>query len=158
MESALHNKKWYINSNFLYLWIGSVTSLLGYRLYLIIMAWFVVETYGSSKILGTLFLFWAVPNMLFMLVGGVLSDKVSKVSLMFYSDLIRSFTLVLLFLCIYFDVLNVALLFVISFVFGTSNALFTPARDAIIPQLIEKEQIQKANAYREITNQMAFIL
>jgi MFS transporter, DHA3 family, macrolide efflux protein len=146
------------NRNFLFLLLGGATSLLGYRSYLVIMSWFVVSLTGSSKILGMLFAFWAVPNMIFMLIGGSLADRFNRVKMMFFSNLSRVCILLLLALLYFFGLVEVWMLFFVSIIFGISNALFVPSRDSLIPHIVENNHLQKANALNQFFGQTSYIL
>jgi MFS transporter, DHA3 family, macrolide efflux protein len=166
MKAALKNKKTlfapqtsiWSNSNFVNLWIGGAFSVVGYRLYSLIMSWFVIDITGSTSILGLLFVCWAIPNMFFMIVGGALSDNFDKVKIMWYSDITRAVVLTLLLLFYLNDLTFIFFLFAISLIFGISNALFVPARDALLPSILDKELIQKGNSLREMVNQIAVVL
>ncbi|MGB5945338.1 MFS transporter [Paenisporosarcina sp.] len=146
------------NKNFTNLLIGGGFSVIGYRLYSLIMSWFVIELTGSTSILGMLFVFWAIPNMFFMIAGGAISDNFDKVKIMWFSDISRAIVLTVLLVLYLFNLSFVYLLFIISLIFGISNAMFTPARDALVPEILDSEDIQKGNSMRELINQLAIVL
>ncbi|QPC48224.1 MFS transporter [Mangrovibacillus cuniculi] len=151
-QSLLHNK------NFLNLWVGGAFSVIGYRLYSLLISWLVIELTGSTATLGLLFVFWAIPNMFFMIAGGALSDQYDKVKIMWFSDIVRAISLTILLVLYLNNLTYTPYLFVISLIFGISNAMFTPARDALLPEIIEKSDIQKGNSLREIVNQIAIVI
>ncbi|UNL87540.1 MFS transporter [Priestia koreensis] len=146
------------NNNFFRLWIGGAFSVIGYRLYSFIISWFVIELTGSTSILGLLFVCWAIPNMFFMIAGGALSDNYNKVKIMWISDITRAITLTILLILYVTNLTFTPALFVISLIFGISNAMFIPARDSLLPEIIEKFDIQKGNSLRELINQIAIVL
>jgi MFS family permease len=145
------------NRNFVLLLLGGAFSGLGYRIYEISISWFVIDLTGSSYLLGLLFAFWAVPNMIFMLVGGVSADKRNKIRIMVNSDLSRAFILLLLVILYATGSLKVWQLFLISMIFGISNALFVPSRDSLLPFLVSTDDIQKANSNKELFHQISCI-
>ncbi|TYS83517.1 MFS transporter [Rossellomorea aquimaris] len=146
------------NKNFVNLWVGGAFSVIGYRLYSLIISWFVIELTGSTSILGLLFVCWAIPNMFFMIAGGALSDNYDKVKIMWFSDIVRASVLTVLLVLYLTGLTFTPLLFIISLIFGISNAMFTPARDALLPEIIEKADIQKGNSFREMINQVAIVI
>jgi len=146
------------NTNFIKLWLGGTFSVLGYRLYSVLISWFVIELTGSTSVLGTLFVFWSIPNMIFMIGGGALSDNFNKVKIMWYSDVFRAISLTILFILYLNDISSITILFIISTIFGISNAMFTPARDALLPEILSTDHIQKGNSLREMINQVAIVI
>ena len=63
--------------NFRLLWLGESTSVFGNFFQMIALAWVVLEATGSGLALGTVMMAAAIPRALFMLFGGVVSDRLS---------------------------------------------------------------------------------
>src|SRR4051812_40718725 len=68
--------------DFRLLWIGETISLLGDQFYLVALAWLVVQQTGSGLALGTIMMAAGIPRVLFMLIGGVMTDRLSPRMLM----------------------------------------------------------------------------
>jgi len=92
-----------------------------------------------------------------MTFGGVLADKYKKTTIMFSTNLIQGFLLLLFFLLLINDQLNLTWILILSGLFGGLDAFFGPASSPMIPKVVKKQQLQQANAYFQGVDQLAFI-
>lgn len=82
-----------------------------------------------------------VPTFLATPIGGVISDRWDRRKIMIYSDLARFGVIALVpFLP------SLALLYVLAFAHETFSLVFLPARDASVPNTVETEHLEAANA------------
>ncbi|MBM3635265.1 MAG: MFS transporter [Actinobacteria bacterium] len=86
----------------------------------------------------------AVPLVLFLLIGGVWADRMSRRTVMISSDAVRAgcqatFTAILL-----LGVGGVPAIVAITFVYGTAEAFFRPALSGILPQSVSPGRLQEA--------------
>jgi hypothetical protein len=79
----------FANRGFALLWSGQTISRLGDSLYTIALAWWVLEKTGSAAAMGIVLICSEIPMILFLLLGGVLVDRLPRVRLMLLSDLLR---------------------------------------------------------------------
>src|SRR5689334_9565564 len=86
----------FANRNFRLLWFGENISVLGDQVFLVALPWLTLQLTGSGLALGTVLMAAAIPRGLFMLVGGVISDRVGARQLMFLSNLARTVLVCLL--------------------------------------------------------------
>src|SRR5215813_9219198 len=77
------------NRNFRLLWMGEGISLLGDQFYLVALPWLVFQLTGSTLAFGTLLMVEGVPRAIFMLFGGVLTDRLSSRTVMLASNIGR---------------------------------------------------------------------
>src|SRR5579872_1128215 len=82
--------------DFRLLWIGQGTSLLGDQFFMIAMPWLVLKLTGDPVSLGIVMALMGIPRAVFMLVGGVITDRFSSRQIMILSDLIRLVLIALL--------------------------------------------------------------
>ncbi len=120
--------------------------LLGSRFYLIALPWLVLKLTGDVLALGTMVVLAGVPRMAFMMVGGALSDCFSSRSLMLGANLVRTALLALLAWLVLSGQVELWMLVGFSLVYGTVEAFFFPARGAIVPSLVRREDLQVANS------------
>ncbi len=73
---------------FALLWTGQTTSRLGDSLYRIALSWWVLEKTGSAVAMGTVLIFSQIPLLLFLLIGGVVVDRLPRIRIMFASDML----------------------------------------------------------------------
>jgi MFS family permease len=63
---------------FALLWAARLISSLGDGLYLVALEWWVLQTTGSAAANGLILICATMPLLLLLLVGGVVSDRVSR--------------------------------------------------------------------------------
>jgi MFS family permease len=143
------------NHNFRLLWLGQGTSLLGDQCYLIALPWLVLKLTGDPLALGTVLALAGLPRALFMLVGGAVTDRFSPRRIMILSDVIRLVLTALLAVLVLTALVQVWMLYVLALLFGMVSGFFLPASNTIMPQLVEKERLQSANALFQGTAQFS---
>lgn len=124
------------NRNLLLLMAGQVTSQIGNFIgYIAIMATLYQLT-GSSLIVGTYLATQAVTSLVVGPVAGILVDRAPKRSIMIWSDLIRMAIVLLLPFAT-----NVTQVLLIAVGKAAVAAFFVPAKTALIPSILEKEEL-----------------
>lgn len=111
---------------------------------------FAVLQIGGASDLGLTFLAREIPMVVFLLLGGIWADRVSRKVLLVAGDLAMGSAQVLtalLFLTHHATVWRVALL---QMVFGVSNAFTRPASTGLIPQAVSIAHLQEATALTKL--------
>ncbi len=115
---------------------------------------FAVLQIGSPADLGYVFLAREIPMVVFLLLGGVWADRVSRKALLVLGDLsmgcAQTVTAVL-FLTHNATVWRVALL---QMVFGVAGAFIRPASTGLIAQAVSHAHLQEANALLDLSRSM----
>ncbi len=137
------------NRNYRYLWLGQVVSLLGDWFNLIASAQLVMEFTSSGVAISTLFLARFLPLFLFTPFAGVLADRYNRRTIMIVSDLLRAVT-VLSFLLVRVTH-QIWLLYLLTVLQFTLSALFSPARSAILVNVVRERELIAANALDSFT-------
>src|SRR4051812_45184176 len=75
--------------SFTLLWVGQTISALGDSLYKLALSWWVLEATGSATIMGVVLILSFIPSTLFVLMGGVVVDRLPRLRVMLISDLLR---------------------------------------------------------------------
>ena len=132
--------------DFRLLMTSEATWLLGSRFYLIALPWLVLQLTGDILALGTMVVLAGIPRMAFMLVGGALSDRFSSRSLMLGANAVRTALLALLAWLALSGRIELWMLVGFSLVYGLVEAFFLPARSAIVPLLVRREDLKAANS------------
>jgi MFS family permease len=132
--------------DFRLLFAGELVSLLGTAVAPIALAFAVLDLTGSATDLGYVLAAGWMPQIVFILLGGVLGDRLPRNLVMvganFLSAAAQGVTAALLLA----GVAHVWELAVLQAVRGTATALFFPAAQAVIPEIVETELLQPANA------------
>jgi DHA3 family tetracycline resistance protein-like MFS transporter len=132
--------------DFRLLWVGMTVSLLGDGIFLIAMAWEAYVLWNAPAALSLLGIGMTIPTIGFLLPAGVLSDRADRRRLMLYADLVRAGVLALLAVLVFSGLLAFWMLLVCVAVYGIGTAFFTPAFEAIIPDILPVEDLPAANA------------
>jgi len=131
--------------NFSALWVGQVLSQIGDRFRFVAILVIVNELTGGDPLAITVLTFTVVvPQFLFGLLGGAVSDRVDRKTVMIVSDVLRG---VLVLPVLLVD--NPARLWIIylgSIGMEIISVFFYPARNAVIPNIIGPGQLMTANA------------
>lgn len=131
--------------DFRLLWIGESISLLGDQFTIIAFPWLVLQLTGNALILGTVMALMGIPRALFMLIGGAMVDRFTPRGVMLFTNFARLILVALLALLTLTGTIQVWMLFVLALAFGTADAFYFPGQSAVVPQVLEKDQLQMGN-------------
>src|SRR5919199_3744492 len=132
--------------DFALLWSGMTISLLGDGVFFVALAW---QTYSLSNrptALSLVSIGYVLPQVLLLLLGGVLSDRFERRRMMMLSDLLRGAAVAGMSALALAGTLEVWHLVALVVVFGAGDALFAPAFGAIVPDIVPAEQLVEANS------------
>jgi MFS family permease len=143
------------NRDYRLVWFGESVSLLGDHFHIVALSWLVLGLTGSGLALGTVLLASAIPRGVFMLVGGVLSDRISPRTLVLGSNLVRAVLTTVVAALVLGAQIQLWQLAAVGVIFGTVDAVFYPAINTLIPRLVPAERLPAANALLQGTAQLA---
>jgi MFS family permease len=86
-----------------------------------------------------------LPWLLFALVSGALVDRLDRRRLMAAVDTLRSAAVSFLGVAVLFDFAGLTLMYTVFFFVGTAETLFDTASVSVLPAVVPKEDLQKAN-------------
>ena len=141
--------------NFRLLWLGESVSVFGNFFQMIALAWVVLEATGSGLALGTVMMAAAIPRALFMLFGGVVSDRLSPRLVMLVSNTAQGVLVALLALLVFAGTVELWHLYILMVIFGIVGAFFLPAMMTMIPRLVGKDRLEAANSLVMATSQLS---
>jgi MFS family permease len=137
------------NPNFRYLWFGQIVSLLGDWFNLIASATLIASLSGSGVAVGGLFVVRMLAPFVVSPVAGVAADRFNRKRLLIVTDLTRAATL-LGFLLVR-EPEDLWLLYVLTAVQLGISGFFFPTRNAILPDLVSRQELGAANALSSAT-------
>jgi len=143
---------------FALLWTGQTTSRLGDSLYRIALSWWVLEKTGSAVAMGTVLVLSQIPLLLFLLVGGVVVDRLPRIRIMFVSDILSGLVIAFVAVFSWFDLLQIWHIYIASMIFGFVEAFFFPAYQAVIPQITPSELLTSANSLNGLSQRVTGIV
>jgi MFS family permease len=134
------------NRDFRLLWMGMTISLIGDGIFLVAMAWQAYELWNAPAALSLLGIGMTIPTIAFLLPAGVLSDRVDRRSLMLCADLARALVLAALAVLALTGLLTFWELVLLVALYGVGTAFFTPAFEAIVPDIVPRSDLAAANS------------
>jgi MFS family permease len=132
--------------NFRLLWTGMTVSLLGDGIFLVAMAWEAYVLWNAPAALSILGIGMTIPTIAFLLPAGVISDRFDRRRLMLCADVGRAVVLALLATLSLAGLLTFWELLALVAVYGVGTAFFTPAFDAIVPDILPASDLPAANS------------
>ena len=144
--------------DFALLWAGMSVSLVGDGVYFVALAWQVYDLSGSPTALSIVGVAWSFPLALFVLLGGVVTDRVERRRVMIAADLLRALAVAVIGILSVTGALELWHLVVIAAVFGTGEAFFGPAFSSIVPQIVPRDLLLQANALDQFVRPLGFML
>ncbi len=132
--------------DFRLLWMGMTVSLLGDGVFLVALAWQVYSLSNVPTALSIVGVAMTVPQIVFLLLGGVVSDRFDRRRVMIAADVLRAVSVAVLGGLSLAGVLELWHIMIIAASFGAGTAFFGPAFDAIVPQLVPDDDLNQANS------------
>ena len=148
----------FIYRDFRVQWFGACTSTIGTWTQSAAQNWMVLELTRSAGYLGLDAFLQQLPIMLFTLVGGVLADRRDRRRTLLTSQYIQMTTATILALLVFFGVVKIWHILVLSFMTGLAQAFGGPAYQALIPSLVDKKDLPNAVAFNAIQVNVARVL
>lgn len=136
-----------LGGEFAKLWTASTTSALGAGLQLVATPLLVATRTSNPLVIAIASAIGWVPWLLFSLPGGVLADRVDRRRLMVVIDWARVVALGVLTTSLILGPVNIALLYCVLFVISTGEAVFRSASGAIIPDVVPRDLLERANGF-----------
>lgn len=105
------------------------------------LTWYVSENTGSNALVGTTNLMACLPVILLVLFAGALADRVNRKKLILVNQVCMMLGALALAVSTSFGWPTIGVIFAIVMVTGIATALNTPAWQAVIPDLLPKEDV-----------------
>lgn len=131
-------------------WFGNLAAVSGQQMMWIAQGWLVYQMTGSALYLGYAGLATAAPAILLNLVGGVLADRLDQRRVIFVTQVLTGISILVLATLTALDLVRVWHVLAIAFVSGATQAFNNPARQSILPQLIERREMMNAISLNSI--------
>jgi MFS family permease len=131
--------------DFRLLWTGLVVSLLGDGIFLVAVAWDAYRIDDRPSALAGVGLATSLPQLVLLLFGGAVSDRVARRTVLIVADAARALAVGCLAVLGSIGQVRLWELWAVAFVIGAATAFAAPAFDAIVPALVPKERLMEAN-------------
>ncbi|HUO72465.1 MAG TPA: MFS transporter [Solirubrobacteraceae bacterium] len=144
--------------DFRLLWTGMSVSLLGDGIFIVALAWQVYALSNLPSALSIVGIAMTVPTILFLLLGGVISDRFERRRVMLAADTTRAVAVGTIAALSLAGVLRLWHIVVLAAIYSVGTAFFAPASDAIVPEILPEEMLAQANALDQFMRPIALRL
>jgi MFS family permease len=144
--------------DFRLMWIGACTSSIGTWMQIVAQGWLIWRLSHSATLLALDQFLGTIPIFLFSLVGGVIADRIDRRHVLIGSQYLQMFCATTLTLLVIFGVVRVWHILSLSFVAGFAQAFGGPAYQALVPTLVDKEDMPNAIALNSIQFNVAVMV
>lgn len=138
------------SKDFTVLWIASLLSTTGSRMHEVGAGWLMTSLSSDPLIVALVQTVTALPIFLFALTAGAVADVVSRRKLLIFVESLMAVIAILFAVLIYLDIMTPVLLLIFVFILGIGAAFAAPAKQATVPQLIPKSDLQSAIALNSV--------
>ncbi len=138
------------NRDFALLFGGMTVSLVGDGIYSVAIAWQVYQLSNAPTALSVVGIAWSVPIVLFVLLGGILSDRLDRKKIMLAAHVVRGVAVTVMGALSILGVLELWHVIVIVAVYAMGEAFFGPAFGAIVPDIVPASQLVQANSLNQV--------
>ncbi|MGH2488014.1 MAG: MFS transporter [Candidatus Limnocylindria bacterium] len=144
--------------DFRLLWLGQSGSTIGDGMTIVAIVFAVLGLSGSATDIGLVFAAYTLPNVVFLLAGGVWADRLPRNLVMLTSDALRAVVQTGLAILLFSGEAQVWHIAVAAALHGSASAFFVPASTGLMPQVVSPGRLQQANALMAISRSVAFIV
>ncbi len=144
--------------DFRLMWFGACTSSIGTWMQIVAQGWLIYRLSHSAFLLALDQFLAGIPIFLFSLIGGVVADRVERRKILLGSQYVQMATAGILTVLVATDMVQVWHILCLSFISGFAQAFGGPAYQALIPTLVEKEDMPNAIALNSIQFNVAVML
>jgi MFS family permease len=141
--------------DFRLMWVGACTSSIGTWMQIVAQGWLIYRLSHSSFLLGLDQFLGGLPIFLFTLIGGVVADRAERRKILMISQYIQMASAGALTILVALGLTHVWPILCLSCVSGLAQAFGGPAYSALIPTLVEKEDMPNAIALNSIQFNLA---
>ncbi len=161
-ENNMKTENVFRSRNYRLVFFGALVSELGALLHSFAVSFYILQISGNNAFLQGLYLaLCSVAMLVFTPVGGVLGDRINKAKIMYVCDFCKGGTIILatiLMLLFPASDAHIVILFALGIAGNIISGIFNPAAGALLPLIVEPDQLQQGNSYFTIKGAVEGIL
>ena len=147
---------------FVLLWHGQLVSQLGNQAFLIATTFYVLEVTRSASLVAAAMIAATIPLVVVGPIGGTVADRHSRRSILIAADWLRAIATGWLGIVLLSEpggtLQHVVLIIAVAAVNGLMSALFAPAFQALVPELVPNDRLAMANSVNQISTQTSTLM
>ena len=131
--------------NFAWYYAARFVSMLGSMMVSVALAFAVLDITDSATALGLVLAAHTIPMVIFLLFGGVIADRLPRTLIVQVSSLLSAVTQGAVAFLVITGTAELWMVIALEAVNGIVSAISFPAMAGLVPQLVPREQFQRAN-------------
>lgn len=144
--------------DFRLMWAGAFLSSSGTWMQEVAQNWLIFTMTGSAALLGLDAFLGDAPFLLFSLLGGVFADRIDRRRILLGSQFVQLTSAFLLAGLIFTHSVQVWMILTLSFVVGLAQSFGGPAYQALVPTLVDREDLSNAVMMNSVQFNLARII
>ena len=132
--------------NFRLYWFAGIGQAAALGMQFLILGWLVLELTNSPSQLGLVIAIYGAPNLALLMFGGIFADRVDRRWMLFYSQTIVAALIFGVATLTLYQLISIWHIYGIAFILGTIQGVNMPARMAIVPDLVGRDDILNATS------------
>jgi predicted MFS family arabinose efflux permease len=141
--------------DFRLMWVGACASSIGTWMQIVAQGWLIYRLSHSAFLLALDQFLAGIPIFLFSLIGGVVADRAERRRILLVSQYVQMASAAVLTVLVALGLVHVWEILCLSFVSGLAQAFGGPAYQALIPTLVDREDMPNAIALNSIQFNLA---
>ena len=137
------------------MWFGACTSSIGTWMQIVAQGWLIYRLSHSAFLLALDQFLAGIPIFLLSLIGGVVADRTERRKILLISQYIQMGCAGVLTILVATEVVRVWQILSLSFIAGVAQSFGGPAYQALIPTLVDREDMPNAIALNSIQFNLA---
>jgi MFS family permease len=143
--------------DFRLLWFGQLISTTGQQMQTVALAWHLFTLTDSTFQVGLIAFFGIIPFLILSFVGGAVADQIDRKRVILVTQTATMATTFFLVGVTFGGLISPGVIYGVAFVIGATRAFDAPARQALIPNLVPREELASALTLNTMLRQMATI-
>ncbi len=144
--------------DFSLMWAGAFTSSVGTWMQEVAQNWLILTMTGSAFWLGLDAFLGDAPFLIFSLLGGVFADRIDRRRILLGSQVVQMTSAFLLAALILTHSVEIWIILTLSFVVGLAQSFGAPAYAALVPTLVDRQDLPNAVALNSIQFNLARVI
>ena len=137
------------------MWFGACTSSIGTWMQIVAQGWLIYRLSHSAFLLALDQFLAGIPIFLLSLIGGVVADRTERRKILLVSQFIQMASAAILTLLVATGIVSVWEILCLSFISGIAQSFGGPAYQALIPTLVDRDDMPNAIALNSIQFNLA---
>ncbi|QKY69263.1 MFS transporter [Lentibacillus sp. CBA3610] len=129
------------NKNFTVFFSGQIIAFMGLALYSTSLPFLIIYLDGSASDISGVQSMFIIPQLLILLFGGILVDRLPKKTVIICIDILRGLALFVIATLVFTGNILIWHVYVLTFSLGVVSTIYRPTLKAFLPTIINKNHI-----------------